>query len=249
MQTNDSLVPAQNGHLIGLAFEGKSVRILEREGEPWFLSNDVGEALDLTSIRDWVYKLDEDQKLSLRNDSFEGMRANTTFISESGLYELIFRSSKPEAKRFRKWVTGEVLPQIRKTGGFTSVGMPEPDITLRLAHLNAEIIAELGSQGTRIRELEGHMRPGPEWLGVTEWMRVRGIPANRGRIAKLSAAATHKSAVLNLPVGRRKTNPKGGSEHRTFSPLALDEVGNPMAARWARKDAAAATQTPELPLP
>lgn len=237
MKTNDSLVPAQNGHLLALAFEGKSVRILERNGDPWFLSNDVGEVLGLTNIRDWVYKLDDDQKASLQGDSFGGLRANTTVISESGLYELIFRSSKPEAKRFRKWVTSEVLPQIRKTGGYVAPA------AAGLGKLESALVDLAREHDSRIAELEASARPGDDWLTVTEYCEAHGIELNGGRRAKVSMLASHRSGRDGVPVGlrvQRRVTVNGRyyqAKRPTFSPRILGEVIEAKMAQWRKKGA------------
>ena len=91
--------------------------LLDDSGNPWFVAQDVCEILDLGNITMAMDRLDEDEKLtSLILKS--GQKRKTWIINESGLYNLIFRSSKPEAKAFRKWVTATVLPEIRKTGGY-----------------------------------------------------------------------------------------------------------------------------------
>lgn len=92
-------------------------------GMPWFVAKDVGDILGLTNVRMSLQNLDEDEKLtSLLLTS--GQNRKTWFINESGLYNLIFQSRKPEAKTFRKWVTSEVLPAIRQTGSY---GTPQPN--------------------------------------------------------------------------------------------------------------------------
>jgi prophage antirepressor-like protein len=97
----------------------REVRTLERDGEPWFVHNDVCNILGIQNSRDvWTKQLDEDEK-GVEKIYSPGGYQDTNIINESGLYNLIFRSNKPEAKRFRKWVTSEVLPAIRKTGAYS----------------------------------------------------------------------------------------------------------------------------------
>jgi prophage antirepressor-like protein len=98
-----------------------NVRTVMRDGEPWFVARDVCDCLTLTDTNKACQNLDDDEKQIVSRDFdyelFSGSKAQAmTLISESGLYTLIMRSNKPEAKSFRKWVTGEVLPAIRKTG-------------------------------------------------------------------------------------------------------------------------------------
>lgn len=91
--------------------------------EPFFCAIDVCRALDMKqSVESSLRKLDDDEKLMLKV-SASGQNRQMLFVNESGLYNLIFRSNKPEAKAFRKWVTSEVLPTIRRTGSYTSTVM------------------------------------------------------------------------------------------------------------------------------
>ncbi|MCT8972146.1 BRO-N domain-containing protein [Microbaculum marinisediminis] len=92
-------------------------RIYDVNGEPWFVLIDVCRALDIKNSRDAASRLDDDEKGVTQTAPPEG-RKNVRIINESGLYSLILRSDKPEAKRFKKWITSEVLPSIRRTGGY-----------------------------------------------------------------------------------------------------------------------------------
>lgn len=91
------------------------VRTVKNEKDIWFVAKDVCEILDLSNTTVAIQNLDEDEVTKLNLGSQFG---ETNFINESGLYTLIIRSRKPEAKKFRKWVTNEVLPSIRKNGGY-----------------------------------------------------------------------------------------------------------------------------------
>ena len=91
------------------------VRVIERDGEPWFVAKDVCECLGIANPRDAVSRLDDDEKGVGKADTLGGSQ-DVALVSESGLYALIMRSNKPDAKAFRKWVTAEVLPSIRKNG-------------------------------------------------------------------------------------------------------------------------------------
>ena len=89
------------------------------KNEPWFCASDVCRALEFSAKSEVVLrKLDDDEKL-MRKVYASGQNREMWFVNESGLYNLIFRSNKPEAKTFRKWVTGEVLPSIRRTGSYS----------------------------------------------------------------------------------------------------------------------------------
>jgi prophage antirepressor-like protein len=109
--------PPDETSLPEFRFEDQTVRTEIRDGEPWFVANDVCAVLGLANPRDAIADFDDDEKGVGKSDTNRGLR-NVSVISESGLYRLIFQSSKPTAQRFRKWVTSEVLPTIRKTGRY-----------------------------------------------------------------------------------------------------------------------------------
>lgn len=110
-------------NLIPFEFESQSVRIIERWNEPWFVLADVCRVLEIANSRDAAARLDDDEKGVVTTDTPGGPQ-DVTIINESGLYSLILTSRKPSAKRFKKWVTAEVLPSIRKTGAY---GAPAVD--------------------------------------------------------------------------------------------------------------------------
>ena len=99
-------------------FENKNIRVVMKDDNPWWVAKDVCDVLGLVNPSETLKALDEDELTSetLRSG---GQGREMRLVSESGVYALIFRSNKPEAKRFRKWVTSEVLPQIRRTGRYT----------------------------------------------------------------------------------------------------------------------------------
>ena len=134
-------------------YNSNNVRIISGEdGEPWFVAKDVCDILELTNPREAVSVLDEDERSSVRisdGTSSKGGNPHMNIISESGLYTLIMRSNKPEAKKFRKWVTSEVLPSIRKTGNYSVKQMSNEEIQFRLKELEARN-RELDMRGAEI---------------------------------------------------------------------------------------------------
>lgn len=101
-----------------------NIRMEEISNQPWFIAKDVCTALELSEVSNTVKRLDDDEKLT-RTVFVSGQGREMWFINESGLYNLIFQSRKPEARAFRKWVTNEVLPQIRQTGQYRIEGETE----------------------------------------------------------------------------------------------------------------------------
>ena len=120
-----------------------SLRVIEHKGEPWFVARDVCAVLG-TETRDLPDILEHDEQrpivdiIHTLNDS-TGLRRDSRIISEPGLYSLILRSRKPEAKAFKRWVTHEVIPSIRKTGGYLIAKLDDtPDAILARAVLVAQ---------------------------------------------------------------------------------------------------------------
>ena len=95
------------------------VRVIMQDGEPWFVGKDVAEALGYTKARNAMSQhVDEGDALKRGVTDSLGRIQETIVINESGLYSLILSSKLPSAKKFKRWVTSEVLPTIRKTGGY-----------------------------------------------------------------------------------------------------------------------------------
>lgn len=114
--------------IVPFTFHANQVRVINREGEPWFVLSDVCQVLAIGNPSDAAKRLDPEEK-GVENVDTLGGKQSATVINESGLYSLIMTSRKPEAKAFKKWVMGEVLPSIRKTGGY---GKPVGDIMAQL---------------------------------------------------------------------------------------------------------------------
>lgn len=155
-----------NNEMQKFDFRGASLRTLTDEaGEPWFVAKDVCDILELTNPAVALQSLDDDEKTNLSNSyvwSEPGRRP--LIISEPGLYRLVMRSRKPEAKEFQRWVTHEVLPSIRRTGGYIPTTDADDDMTIlakavmigqRTMEAQKQKIAE---QQTRIVELEPKAR-------------------------------------------------------------------------------------------
>ena len=111
------------------------IRVIMRCSDPWFVAKDACDCLEITNVSQACQTLDEDEKGIYKVYTLGGSQ-DMMLISESGLYTLIMRSNKPEAKAFRKWVTSEVLPSIRKTGGYgirtVDDMINDPDTAIRL---------------------------------------------------------------------------------------------------------------------
>ena len=113
----------------------QQVRTVEQNGEAWFVAKDIAGILGFKDATHTIRGLDEDEKGLQKVETPYGMQ-DMTIISEAGLYTLLVRSNKPEAKPFRRWVTHEVLPSIRKTGAYAVNGNIQSQFT-KLKNENA----------------------------------------------------------------------------------------------------------------
>lgn len=100
-----------------------NVRIILQDNEPWFVAKDICECLAISKHRDAISRLDTDERGSLKVDTLGGKQEMAT-VNEYGLYNLVLSSRKPEAKEFKRWITHDVLPTLRKTGSY-SLNIPK----------------------------------------------------------------------------------------------------------------------------
>ena len=132
------------------------IRIIEMNGEPWFVGKDVAEALGYSNTRDALsaHVMDEDKNTVVISDGKRG-NPNQTVINESGLYALIFGSKLESAKRFKHWVTSEVLPSIRRNGGYIK---DQKNLTPEQIVANALIVAQniINDKDKQIKEMKPH---------------------------------------------------------------------------------------------
>ncbi|UAJ78358.1 Bro-N domain-containing protein [Leifsonia sp. ZF2019] len=156
--------------IVPFDFEDVSVRTVIIDGEPWWVAADVTNALRISNGRQATGRLDQDGVCQTDIIDALGRRQSVTIINESALYELVIRSDKPEAARFRRWITHDVLPSIRKTGTYTTVQKSPMEIireqhesigilldeneslTVRAVQAEATIDIIEGSEGLSVRE-------------------------------------------------------------------------------------------------
>ena len=108
------------------------IRVMVKDGEPWFVGKDVAEVLGYAAPRNAIanHVDDDDKTNALIQCTGSNYKSNTLFINESGVYSLILSSKLPQAKEFKRWVTSEVLPQIRQTGGYIPVKKEDDEKTI-----------------------------------------------------------------------------------------------------------------------
>lgn len=101
------------------------MRLVQKDGEPWFVAADAAAILDITQVASTLRSFPEDER-GVHRLHTPGGEQDMTILNEPGLFRLIFQSRKPAAERFKKWVFGEVLPAIRRTGSYSLPSAPPP---------------------------------------------------------------------------------------------------------------------------
>ena len=153
-------------------YQSNEVRTVEMGGEPWFVLKDVCNILNINNASDVYNRLDDDEKGVAQIDTLGGRQKMST-VNESGLYHVILRSDKPEAAPFRKWVTSEVLPSIRKNGGYIAGQeqlTPEELMAKALLVANKTLadrearICELTAQNSQLTVEKQIMQPKAEYF-------------------------------------------------------------------------------------
>jgi prophage antirepressor-like protein len=133
-------------------FQNRNIRVAGLPDAPLFVAVDVCRILEIQNPSDALKSLEDDEKITLDNPEGNpraGIPHQLACVTESGLYALVFKSRKPEAKAFRKWVTSEVLPSIRKTGAYQ-----QPDVSsLDMAELVCKALREQEQQLAEVRTL------------------------------------------------------------------------------------------------
>ena len=166
------------------------VRTVVLNSEPMFCLADVCKALDIKNATDVAKRLDDDERTRLNL----GRQGETNFVTESGLYAVVLRSDKPNAKKFRKWITGEVLPSIRKTGSYGKPMTTAEKIQL-LAQGNEELSGRVEKVEDKIDSLENDMPLyGCEIDEIQKHVKRRGVDILGGK----KSEAYHDRSIRSL---------------------------------------------------
>lgn len=182
--------------LITYEFNGKEVRITTKNGEPWWFAKDVCDILGLKDVSMSLQKLEDDEKL-IQKLFVLGQHRQFWLINEPGLYSLILRSNKPAAKKFKRWITHDVLPEIRKTGGYSINEKKEIE----------ELKKELKSE---INELHKEM------TAYFVRMDYEKIPLSSPKKAKKEKSTTMRVPVYYLKLIKKKAR----KENRSISSVS-----------------------------
>lgn len=186
-------------------FQSKVVRtVTDEHGEPWFIAKDVCDILEISNARDAIASLEEDEKGVALTDTLGGKQKMTT-VSESGLYALIFKSRKKEAKKFRKWITSEVIPAIRKTGGYM---VAKPDETPEEIMARAVLIAQ---------DTINRLKNENDKLKQDNFNKGLAIAHNRPKVTFADAVSASHSSILVGDLARiLKQNGVNTGQNRLF---------------------------------
>ena len=223
-------------------YKSSQVRTVEINNEPWFVLKDVCAVLDLGSAHKVSERLDEDERNQIPLTDSLGRKQETTIINESGLYNVILRSDKPEAKPFRKWVTSEVLPSIRKTGSYA---LPKDYPAALRALADAEeaklrLLAENQQQAQVIADFEPIRQYVDTILESKGTMATSQIAADYGLTAQKLNKILHDGGIQRNVNGQwllyAKHMGKGYTKSKTIQIIRSD--GRPdtiMQTQWTQK--------------
>ncbi len=219
-----------NSQLSVFKFEETAlVRSIIKNGDPWFVAKDICDVLGLSNPTVALNALDQDE----RSKFLLGRQGETNIINESGLYALIFRSNKPNARKFRKWITSEVLPSIRKTGKYAAPVQPElplsetpetPDVAalLKMKYRgvpvipNADLATMLGLTTRRLAHVKSRNNIYTEGLDVFSV----GIPKKlKHSIRRAGFASSASRTLLWTESGIRKLLQMLGASKTPYKPL------------------------------
>ena len=178
-------------------YEGKQVRTVEKDGETWWVLKDVCEVLQIKNPTDVWKRLDEDERSRFNL----GRQGEATIINESGLYHVILRSDKPQAKPFRRWVTKEVLPEIRRKGSYGEN---------RAVAALAEQVGQLAEMVTKMAD---------DLYGRKEPEQIRLIPLERKETYSASELLKYNGIGMSVYEFNQVMEEKGYMEEIVLRPL------------------------------
>lgn len=242
-------------NVIPFHFEQHDVRVLlSDDGEPLFVARDVCRALGIETPQRAYARLDEDEK-GVRQTHTLGGAQSVTVVNEAGLYSLIFQSEKPAAKPFRRWITHEVLPSLRRTGRY-ELGARDAVTPSRAAPRYADLDADARTATNRKANdiAQALFRRAQQEFGAM--FSALGLTAEQ--IHKVDAAAlshshlpdlvgenllghTRSAAVVPFPAARRTTPAEP-------APRRVDRTASERQKRYRARKRAAALATPQLPV-
>jgi len=194
--------------IIPFEYESKQVRIVQDEnGDPWWVAKDVCQALELRDTGRAIQSLDKDESKTFRVTDRLGREQESYIISEPGLYRLLSRSTKDEAKKFQRWLFHKVLPSIRKTGKYEIEGLSEIDLIIKSAQALKHIELKTLEHDRRLTTLEALSKTDSGdtgYMTIIGWCNLHKIRLPREEAAAKGLLATEISKQRGIPIYRAK---------------------------------------------
>lgn len=175
MQATKNTADTQLSQAFIFNASNQQVRTVTIENEPYFVAKDVCDILELTNARVTVQSLDEDERCKYCLPR----QGDTWVVNESGLYHLIFQSRKPEAKAFRKWVTAEVLPALRRTGRYEVKKQPR-ELTADFLDMRSAPFSTSRFEGYRVRAV---IHNNQAWYSIGDLLRAMRVGTSASQSA------------------------------------------------------------------
>ncbi len=188
------------------------IRVLIQDDQPLFVAKDVCDNLEIADYKQAVENLDEDERVTITPSALKGSNApllnlpnrGLICVTESGLYALVFKSRKEAARRFRKWVTSEVLPAIRRHGRYDPAELAaQMPPSVRRAYLLAEV-EDLEAKIAILRHQADMAQVIPGQFTVWQWLLLQGESPNGGHCGALSAKCKRLADQRGIPCGTAK---------------------------------------------
>ena len=210
------------------------IRVLIKDDQPYFAAKDVCMSLGLEQTSRATDGLDTDELVLLKVTS-GGQKRDLQFVTESGLYALVFKSRKEAAKKFRKWVTSEVLPAIRRHGRYDALALAgEMPPEARAGFLFAEA-SQLQARAGLLRHRAELAQALPDQMTVGQWLLEQGRDASKG-CGFLAVACKRLADARGIPTGKVREVIKAGHRRRlcrsamTFPQEIIAQVCGPATA-------------------
>lgn len=230
-----------NGLMVFSSPEFGQVRTIQKGGGPWFVAADVCKALELGDTGKAVGRLDEDELTRIKIVS-GGQNREMFAVNEPGLYSLVLGSRKPEARAFKRWITHEVIPSIRKTGGYT---VPQDYISALRALADSEekrqaLVAENETQRQAIADFEPIKQYVDAILASTGTMATSQIAADYDISAKKLNKILHEEGIQHNVNGQwilyQRHMGKGYTKSETIPIVHSDgRPGTKIYTKWTQK--------------
>ena len=203
-------------NIIPFNYESQQIRLIQdEEGEPWWVASDVCEIIGLSNTTEALRNLDNDEKSTLRI-SEGGPERN--IINEPGLYSLIIRANKPEAKKFKRWISHEVLPSIRNNGMYEIQGLSEYDLIIKSAQALKKIDKRLTSLEAKSHYNSGHTG----YWTIAAWCKLNNFSLTLDEANRKGRNAVKLSREWDVEIGKVRDERFG--EVNSYREDVLDEI-------------------------